>query len=156
MVSIYLHNSKLILTRKKQSMQASTKQIKHSQLAHTISSQKVGSNKGSDCQGKSSVQGWCLALNPDIESQGEARWKVSEDKTSQLLSLAWESSRQECVGSESGNPSTHLKLTQLYNCTRSWVCICNASTQWCEQSRWHTEWWGIDCISLPSTNCHFT
>ena len=39
---------------------------------------------------------------------------MSEDETSQLLSLAWESLRHECVGSEGGNPSTHMTDT-MYN-----------------------------------------
>jgi hypothetical protein len=71
MVSIYLHNSKLILTRKnKHASINKTKQTFH--VAHTISSQ-VRLKQRVRLPRQVICTRVVLALNPDIESQGEAR-----------------------------------------------------------------------------------
>ena len=70
MVSTYLHNSKLILSRKKASMQASIKIKQTFHIAHTISSQ-VRLKQGWTAEA-SQLYRVVFALNPDIESQGEA------------------------------------------------------------------------------------
>ena len=70
-----MHNSKLILSRKKASMQASTDQNKHFKQVftkHTLYPvRSEAQTKGSTAKA-SHLYRVVFALNPDIESQGEA------------------------------------------------------------------------------------